>query len=58
MKLPTLHKQPPAVTPFAVARHLPQDNPTLGKRPTWKPEPWLPARPGADDHKQYKSKGL
>lgn len=28
------------------------------RRPKWTPEPWTPARPGADDHKVYGSKGI
>ena len=27
-------------------------------RPVWVPPPWVPARPGADDHKQYASRGI
>lgn len=28
------------------------------KQDVWKPPAWEPARPGADDHKQFKSKGM
>lgn len=28
------------------------------RRPTWTPDPWIPARPGADDHKLYASRGI
>lgn len=28
------------------------------RRPVWAPEPWVPARPGADDHKQFASRGI
>ena len=27
-------------------------------RPTWTPPAWTPARPGADDHKAYGSRGI
>lgn len=27
------------------------------QRPTWVPPEWKPCRPGADDHKQFKSFG-
>lgn len=28
------------------------------RRPTWTPEPWVPARSGADDHKVFASRGI
>lgn len=34
-----------------------QENSVM-RRPTWAPEPWVPARPGADDHKQFASRGI
>lgn len=44
------------VTQFAKAKHQPLEG--YVRRPDWKPAPWVPARPGADDHKQYKSRGV
>jgi hypothetical protein len=47
------------VTPYAQARHAPLPEQTeLMKRPDWRPDPWESVRPGADDHKQFKSKGM
>lgn len=28
------------------------------RRPDWVPPAWTPTRPGADDHKQFKSRGI
>jgi hypothetical protein len=44
------------VTEFAQAKHTPLQG--YVRRPDWNPPKWTPARPGADDHKQFKSKGV
>lgn len=43
------------VTQFASVKHTPLQ--VHERRPDWVPPKWEPARPGADDHKQWKSKG-
>jgi hypothetical protein len=44
------------VTQFSSAKHTPLQ--PAERRPDWVPPEWKPARPGADDHKQFKSLGV
>jgi hypothetical protein len=44
------------VTQFSQVKHTPLDG--YVRRPDWVPSKWTPARPGADDHKQFKSRGV
>jgi hypothetical protein len=46
----------PPVTPYQRAQHNPLD--AQPRRPDWQPPKWEPVRPGADDHKQWKSRGV
>jgi hypothetical protein len=48
---------PAPVTEFARAKHTPLHEASVHLRPVWDPKPWVPARPGAEDHKKFKSKG-
>lgn len=41
----------------AVPSDMPDDHRNILQRPKWTPPAWTPARPEADDHKQFKSFG-
>jgi hypothetical protein len=49
---------PKPVTAYAQPRHTPIVDGSLQNRPVWVPKPWVPARPGAEDHKKFKSLGV
>jgi hypothetical protein len=44
------------VTQFSQVKHTPLQ--AKERRPDWQPPKWTPARPGADDHKLWKSRGV
>jgi hypothetical protein len=44
------------VTQFSTVKHTPLQG--YVRQPDWNPPKWTPARPGADDHKQWKSRGV
>lgn len=41
----------------AVPSNIIEDQRDVMRRPTWEPPAWTPDRPGADDHKKFKSFG-
>lgn len=56
-KLTTPNGPQPTAYLRATPTPMNEDQRDVMRRPAWVPEPWVPVRPGADDHKQYKSFG-
>lgn len=53
----TTPKSRPVVQHLVAHPSSMDDNRDITKRPPWVPPKWEPVRPGADDHKQFQSRG-